>query len=441
MVSLRISESLPTLTDQNTLEVTSFCPRNMIAQVLLAALVLGLAAAQQTFVFHTNGTGGVECGKYHRCSTNATCENIKGTHMCECPHWLEGNAKIFCLPHPDHKVWIQSDPHMKNFHNEFASLRSPCRYKVLYLYITDPEKDLIAEVELFGENFLFTGGDYFLTNLTLSTRIFYGTEFMRQAMGFEGNVMKDVDGEGYSYLLVAKSVEMEFSDESDSESKSDIVPEESPLLLYTMDVEEDVLDNLLTVKIYGLGISIYFRPPSKGEGLNNLQLPLVPGAVFSIDDTHMKKVNIEKSQYNLAAWPQGPSLADLAKSLKVSKPVYIQYLMLNNSLPIIPVLDPEPICHEIDTSFQEKCNSTEIQLYMLKTCPSIYADKTFLECLTEKNTEEEYVSAQREFFLDCELSLCLKDAKACEEMKKDMPIRTKCPLPKKIEELDCSSLG
>ncbi|KAK3783146.1 hypothetical protein RRG08_046940 [Elysia crispata] len=97
---------------------------------------------------------GVECGKLHHCVTDARCLDRNGIHRCECSDGrLYGNGELQCLPRGDHTVWIQNDPHLKNFHHEFASLLTPCPNRVLNL-LFEPEVDTRVIVELYGQNTL-----------------------------------------------------------------------------------------------------------------------------------------------------------------------------------------------------------------------------------------------------------------------------------------------
>ncbi|GFN97334.1 hypothetical protein PoB_002384000 [Plakobranchus ocellatus] len=402
----------------------------MIARLVLATLTVALTAAQQELIFRANGTGGVACGNHHHCVTNATCDHKH--NMCHCPHWLEGNAKIHCLPPADPKLWIQNDPHIKNFHHEFASLLTPCRYKVLTIgFLTDT--GVRAGIELLGNNRLFKGGEYYLTNLTFSMFVNTRDDFMMQSMEFTGDVSED----GKDYILVAKSLRM--STRSGGEGTS--VSEESSLWGYTIDVEMDTHNNFLTVVIVELGVKLLFRPPSTSVHVNNKELPLVPGAVFTVDEDHWKSVDFGDSQYNVAAWPDGPSLEEMATEHNMSKPLYVQYLMLNHSMPLIPVEPRGSICEDISKNFHRSCTKDETRVEMVDICSSIYVEKDFLTCLSDKESMDEYEEVQKDFFRQCQISLCQGNVTACEEMRKNMPELTKCPLPLKIQELDCSTVG
>ncbi|GFN97336.1 hypothetical protein PoB_002384200 [Plakobranchus ocellatus] len=417
----------------------------MIAGLVLTILAVALTNGQQEFIFHSNGTGGVACGNHHHCATNATCDQKH--NMCHCPHWLEGNAKIHCLPPADPKLWIQNDPHIKNFHHEFASLLTPCRYKVFAIaFRTDTgvragmelfgnNRLFKAGMELFGNNRLFKGGEYYLTNLTFSMFVQSSDDDMTQIMEFTG----DVSDDGKDYILVAKSQQM--SIDSTPKGVEPSVSAESSLWGYTMDVEMDAHNNFLTVVIVELGVKLLFRPPSTSVHVNNKELPLVPGAVFTVDEDHWKYVQFGPSQYSVAAWPEGPSLEEMATEHNMSKPLYVQYLMLNHSMPFIPVEPRDAICEDISNNFHRICTKDETRVEMVNICSSIYAEKDFITCLSDKQSMDEYEEVQKDFFRQCQISLCQGNVTACEEMRKNMPELTKCPLPLKIQELDCSTVG
>ncbi|RUS84229.1 hypothetical protein EGW08_007981 [Elysia chlorotica] len=409
----------------------------MIARLFLAVLGLGLALAQQEYQLYTNGLGGPECGKLHRCIKDATCELKDGLRMCECTDKnLVGNAKLQCLPREDHTVWIQNDPHLKNFNNEFSSLLTPCPYRVLNLVFT-PEADTRVIVELYGQNTLFKGGHYFLTKLTLSTTVYLGNDMMKQVMEFEGDIHTDLDSQAYNYTLVARSLDTTVFDQPEGVNNV-VSANDSRLVQYTMTVDKDAVDNLLLISIKGLGIRLFFRPPSTVEHLNNVELPMVPGALFTIKKDFWKLIDLTYSEFQIASFPDSPSLKDLATEHHVSKPVYVQYLLLANSTTEVGYDDF--MCYQTYEIFHQQCKTEDDRLRMLQICSSVYADSTFLECLTEKHEMEEYINIQKEFFQRCERPLCLKDANECVKMKKEMPEFTGCPLPQKIQDLDCNSI-
>ncbi|GFR82546.1 hypothetical protein ElyMa_002365600 [Elysia marginata] len=408
----------------------------MTARLFLAVLGVGLTIAQQEYLLYTNGPGGVECGKYHRCIQNATCEDVKGVHMCECPHpLLVGNAKLQCLPKGDYDVWIQNDPHLKNFHSEFAGLHTPCPYRVLNLMFV-PKADTRVILELYGQNVLFRGGHYFLTKLSLSTTVYIQNDLMKQIMEFEGDVLVDTDTNSYNYTFLARSLDTSLLDEPEMQDRSmEIV--DTRFSEYIMAIDKDAFNNLLHVQIPGLGVTLFFRPPSMHEEIDNIKLPMVPGAVFNIQRDSWKMVDISKSEYDIAAFPEGPSLKEQATDMKTSLPTYVQWLLLQDSLSDLGYNDT--ICYKTREIVNLECRTEEQKLYMLGACSAVYADKGFLECLTERNTMHEYLDMHKLFFQTCASVMCTKNTSGCEKMKREMPEVTKCPLPKKIQDIDCST--
>ena len=258
---------------------------------------------------------------------------------------------------------------------------------------------------------------------------------MKQIMEFEGDV--HIDGDVYNFTFIARSLDTTILDLPEFEGQV-VSSNDSRFVNYTMIVDKDAVDNLLVVEIIGLGIKLFFRPPCTDGLLNNMELPMVPGAVFNIKKENWKMVDLERSNFGIASFPLGPSLKDKATELNVSKPVYVQYLMLDNSTTEIGYNDS--LCSETYRIFTQECRMEHDKLEMLQTCSSIYAEKKFLECLTEKHSMEEYSSIQKKFFQRCEMVLCKKDAVGCKNMLMEMPFLTKCPLPEKIKTIDCSTI-
>ncbi|GFR82549.1 hypothetical protein ElyMa_002365700 [Elysia marginata] len=413
----------------------------MIPRLILAALGVGLTIAQQEYVLYTNGPGGEECGKLHRCISNATCEDVSGVHMCVCSESMamSGNGKLQCVPKGDHNVWIQNDPHLKNFHREFASLLTPCPYRVFSLIFV-PEVDTKICVELFAQNSLCRGGHYFVTKLSLSTTVYLGNDFMKQTMEFEGDVFQDVNSGSYNYTFIARSLDTTVLDKPD-----DVVniatADDSRFVDYTMAVDKDALNNLLKVEIMGIGATLFFRPSSMFEDINNMELPMVPGAVFNIKRDSWKMVDTTLSHFDIASFPEGPSLKVKATELGVSKPTLVQYLMLSSSTEDVAVGFNDTICDAIHSVFESKCKTEKEKMDNLMICSSVYAEREFLECLTSKHSKEEFTVIHKEFFHRCMIALCNMDSIECENMQKEMPKITGCPLPKKIAGLNCDSIS
>ncbi|RUS84228.1 hypothetical protein EGW08_007980 [Elysia chlorotica] len=409
----------------------------MISRLFLAVFGLGLALAQQEYRLYTNGPGGEQCSKHHVCLKEAHCVDKMGVPMCECTDpKMSGNGKLQCLPSQDHNVWIQNDPHMKNFHREFASLHTPCPYRVLNL-VFRPDKDIEIFLDLFAQNELFHEGHYFLSKLTMSTTVYLANDMMKQVMQFEGDVHSADNSQFLNYTLLARSLDTTLSEQPKGMynvvSTNDTRFEE-----YTMTVDKDAVDNLLLVSIKGLGITLFFRPPNEDASLDNMFLPLVPGAVFNIKRENWGMVDEARSEFDIASFPDGPSLKDKATELQVSKPLYVQYLLLANSTTEIGYDDS--VCYETHRIFKDVCQTEEDKLSMLAVCNSIYSDPAFLYCLTEQHSMEEYRPMHKAFFQMCANSLCSKSSTICEKMQQDMPKVTGCHLPSKIQELDCNSI-
>ena len=267
--------------------------------------------------------------------------------------------------------------------------------------------------------------------------MYLGNDMMKQVMEFEGDIHTDINSGNYNYTFIAKSLDTTLLGLPEFVDKV-VSSDDSRFVNYTMIVDKDEVNNLLVVEIVGLGIKLFFRPPCTDELLNNMELPMVPGAVFNIKREKWKMVNLNHSEFEIASFPLGPSLKDKATELNVSKPVYVQYLLLSNSITDIGYNDS--LCYETYEIFTDTCKTEEEQLNMLKPCSSIYAEKKFLECLTSKHPLLEYTTILKQFFQRCEKTICLKDAEECEKMKKEMPTLTGCPLPRKIAEIDCNYL-
>ncbi|MGH5083252.1 hypothetical protein ACRFG5_27745, partial [Klebsiella pneumoniae] len=245
-----------------------------------------------------------------------------------------------------------------------------------------------------------------------------------QIMEFEGDVSKDIDSDAYNYTFVARSLDTTLSDQPAGVDNI-VTIDDSRFVDYTMAVDKDAMDNLLTVEIKGLGVKLFFRPPSMDEKINSLELPMVPGAVLNVKRESWKMVDLTKSEFDVASFPQGPSLKEKATEHKVSKPVYIQHLLLKDSTDKIGYNDT--ICSRSHEIYTKECVNQERQWSMLQSCSSIYADQTFLKCLTEKHSMDEYIPMHKQFFQTCASVLCTKNTGECNKMKSEMPQITGCP--------------
>ncbi|MGK1492027.1 hypothetical protein ACRE9F_28030, partial [Klebsiella pneumoniae] len=205
-----------------------------------------------------------------------------------------------------------------------------------------PDNNTKVYLDMFAQNSLLKEGHYFLTKLSLSTTVYLGNDMMKQIMEFEGDVSKDIDSDAYNYTFVARSLDTTLSDQPAGVDNI-VTIDDSRFVDYTMNVDKDTMDNLLTVEIKGLGVKLFFRPPSMDEKINSLELPMVPGAVFHVKEDSWRLVDMSESEFTIASFPEGPSLKEKATESKVSEPVYVQYLMLSNSTQQVGYNDT--ICH------------------------------------------------------------------------------------------------
>ncbi|GFN85413.1 hypothetical protein PoB_001191900 [Plakobranchus ocellatus] len=391
---------------------------------LMFVLATGLAIVNGQLVTNTSGEAGELCGLHHRCLSISYCNKSIGNYECLCPDDLVGNGKLGCVRNVSNTVFIQSDPHVKNLYHEFLTVGTPCRYRVMEYIYNDR-----FWAKVYADNFLYHGGKYFVNRIEMKagvskeplSEIPDSSKLTWLSVLIEGNTTS----EGH----------YQFKEWRKNESISWTTPNENTRFLQDgseIVTHYDDVNNMAIILAYDVGLKISFRPADIFALESSKRMPLVPGAVITVDDGELAKTQF--SETDISSTPDGPSVKRLAVELNVTLNIFAIFLTLNNYRVNEATSDNQE-CDAVVRDFGNMCTYIQDEFDAVKRCGHLYLDQELLVCVQSKYLSEEFLPLA---FKLCIQATCGKNSPSCHKLKKHIT-DVGCDLPKPIEELNCGT--
>ncbi|GFS08867.1 hypothetical protein ElyMa_006606500 [Elysia marginata] len=391
--------------------------------IFVAFLAVEAVLVSGQLVTNTSGDSGELCGKYHHCLTNSTCLRTKGDYSCVCPAPMKGNAKLGCVLDDSATVFVQADPHLKNLYNQFVSVSTPCRYRVMEFFTTETH---LARIYL--DNYLYHGGVYY-TNI-IEARI----AVLDESSTGEDNrkwlsvlIEGDTTSEGHYQFKEWRKTNS--SDWMTPSEQTQFMADGSEVI-----TEYDHVNNLAIIEVAAIGLRMWFRPVDKFALERNPEcVPQVPGVVMTVDKG--KSASTQFSAVDLSSTPGGPDLRQFATGLGMSINMYAIFLTLYSS-PLDEIDSHCPACDKANIEFKRLCSATDMSK-SINVCGHLYHNQTFLACIAKQNLNETFLP---HIFNDCLYATCGNSKTDCQALKAHIK-RVGCKEPEPLQQLDCGVLG
>ncbi|CAG5127323.1 unnamed protein product, partial [Candidula unifasciata] len=354
---------------------------------------------------------GQPCGRaHHHCLSTARCYRRKAVCHCDAP--LYGNGQIGCFRHGDAVALLQLDPNLRTFNNDYLSIATPCRYKVVH-YSMGTSNGTRASAEVYAKNGLTPKGEYYVKNVLVVISVMTHSKVGKHSVLLEGNA---TDG---NYTFVTTEMEDSMT-ETSLKQHLDFTP-------FFISVTVDEVDNFITARAEGVGLTVRFRPAAIGQDDQKMR----PGVTMVVDKEVLHAVKFLNG--TLSSSPHGVRASEQAKQLGLDVQMYTSSLAILSTPALI--MD-DPTCQDATVVYKNICTAAD-RVRLLPTCTSLYSDKDFVSCIRAKWMENREVAGHTLLFRYCLQAFCLGLVNVCEVMVERIR-GAQCPLPAALQNFQCS---